>query len=125
MTPFHFYRKAPPVFADPAVLVVPVPPNLRGKQELLGFLAQRLSFPDYFGNNWDALDECLRDLSWLKTSRVILVHSDLPLAHNPQEVRVYLDVLRQAVEDRFEGTPHLEVWFPGRHVEQVVSALGL
>ncbi len=31
---------------------------------LLAGLAAGLAFPEYFGNNWDAVDECLRDLSW-------------------------------------------------------------
>ncbi|MBM3667088.1 MAG: barstar family protein [Actinobacteria bacterium] len=35
------------------------------KQELMAALSEALEFPDYFGGNWDALDECLRDLgSW-------------------------------------------------------------
>jgi RNAse (barnase) inhibitor barstar len=28
--------------------------------------ANCFDFPDYFGNNLDALDECMRDLDWLK-----------------------------------------------------------
>ncbi|WP_084215666.1 barstar family protein [Pseudonocardia spinosispora] len=29
---------------------------------LFGTLAEKLAFPDYFGRNWDALDECFSDL---------------------------------------------------------------
>ncbi len=32
-----------------------------------------LQFPDYFGENWAALDECLTDLSWLPGERYVLV----------------------------------------------------
>jgi len=35
------------------------------KTELLRRLATTLSFPASFGHNWDALADCLRDLSWL------------------------------------------------------------
>lgn len=41
--------------------------------ELLDALAVGFSFPDYFGRNWDALEECLRDLSWLPAEGYVLV----------------------------------------------------
>ncbi|MCA9792322.1 MAG: barstar family protein [Candidatus Eremiobacteraeota bacterium] len=37
----------------------------RCKQELLEQLAEVFGFPEYFGYNWDALEECLGDLGWL------------------------------------------------------------
>lgn len=38
--------------------------GLRGKSELLDALGRALDLPDYYGGNWDALEECLLDLSW-------------------------------------------------------------
>lgn len=35
---------------------------IRGKDDLMNALAAALKFPDYFGRNWDAVLDCLRDL---------------------------------------------------------------
>ncbi|MCS6787367.1 MAG: barstar family protein [Thiobacillaceae bacterium] len=34
------------------------------KEGLLRALGELLRFPDYYGENWDALEECLHDLAW-------------------------------------------------------------
>lgn len=39
--------------------------TLNSKDDLLNKISQVMQFPDYFGNNWDALEECLNDLRWL------------------------------------------------------------
>ena len=35
-----------------------------GKAGMLEATAKALGFPDWFGGNWDALEDCLTDLSW-------------------------------------------------------------
>ena len=40
--------------------------EIRTKEQLLTTMKEAFSFPDYFGMNWDALDEVLKDLSWLE-----------------------------------------------------------
>lgn len=34
------------------------------KEALLEAIGNALGFPEYYGANWDALEECLTDLSW-------------------------------------------------------------
>jgi Barstar (barnase inhibitor) len=41
--------------------------------DLMDALAVGFSFPGYFGRNWDAVEECLRDLSWLPAEGYALV----------------------------------------------------
>lgn len=43
------------------------------KQDLMAAIAHALEFPDYFGANWDALDECLRDLGWISAPGYVLI----------------------------------------------------
>jgi hypothetical protein len=40
--------------------------------ELLEELARVFRFPDYFGGNWDAVEECLRDLEWFPARGYVL-----------------------------------------------------
>lgn len=79
--------------------VLRVPTDLRSKAELLSALANAGRFPDYFGENWDALQECLGDLSWIENRRVVVVHEDLCLINSPQECRIYLEILNTALTD--------------------------
>ncbi len=53
--------------------------NMRGiktEAALLSRISEALSFPSYFGTNWDALSDCLRDLSWLNPKGVLLLLED-------------------------------------------------
>jgi hypothetical protein len=44
-----------------------------GKDALLARIAQALAFPAWFGGNWDALEDCLSDLSWSKAGGHVLL----------------------------------------------------
>lgn len=36
--------------------------SVRNRDELHRLLAMTFHFPDYYGHNWDAFDECIRDV---------------------------------------------------------------
>ena len=61
--------------------------------------AAALQFPCYFGENWDAFDECLNDLEWLPGDAYLLfiTNSNRLLDEEaPQELTQLLDLLASA-----------------------------
>jgi hypothetical protein len=65
------------------------------KPELLKNIAAALDFPDWFGGNWDALEDCLTDLSWSKAGGHVLLFEE---AKPGDDLGVLIDVLRSSAE---------------------------
>jgi len=67
---------------------------------LFAELAEVLEFPDYFGHDWDALEECLADLEWLPAKGYVLVFTEAELiaADDEDEFATFVEVLNDAAE---------------------------
>ena len=67
---------------------------------LFAEFSQVLEFPDYFGHNWDALEECLADLEWLPAKGYILLITEAGhvLPDDEEEFETFLEILRDAGE---------------------------
>lgn len=63
-----------------------------GKDEILAQIARELSFPDWFGGNWDALEDCLGDLSWSDAAGHVLVIEGAQVAA-ADDIGVLRDIL--------------------------------
>lgn len=63
-------------------------------------LANALSFPSYFGRNWDAVYDCLTDPSVMPVERVVLVLDGFErfAVSEPEQWRVALNVFGDASE---------------------------
>lgn len=50
----------------------------RDKKEMLAAIAKALGFPEWFGHNWDALNDCLLDMGWRPAEGyvILLEHCD-------------------------------------------------
>jgi RNAse (barnase) inhibitor barstar len=61
-------------------------------------IARELSFPDYFGRNWDAVYDCLTDPSWLPAEGLVLVFDGFgALASSaPEQWQIGRNVLGEA-----------------------------
>lgn len=85
------------------------------KEALLEKLAAALAFPAWFGGNWDALEDCLTDLSWRAgDGHVLLIsgHRELPA----DDMGVLVEVLRAAAEHwAGRGKPFFAVFIGSGH----------
>lgn len=108
----------------PGARVAQIPAGLTTTRALLDALYKELALPGYFGFNWNALSDCLRDLHWIAESSVVLCHGDLPPLPEA-ELRSYLEVLAEAVQSWQPGEPHsLQVVFPESVQERTAALLG-
>jgi RNAse (barnase) inhibitor barstar len=93
----EFTFPAPGTTANPPdAFVARVAGRVDSRETLLRALQKALQLPDYFGQNWDALDECLADLHWINQHTVYLVHDKLPGIAD-RDLQTYLSVLADAV----------------------------
>jgi hypothetical protein len=79
-------------FRDAHARMIQIPAGVSAKQQLLQTFAYALELPDYFRFNWDALEECLRDRV-NAAERLIVIHKDLPLAGEPEQRTIYVQLL--------------------------------
>lgn len=95
---------------DSKLSVVPI--AFAHKDVLLKNIARALAFPDWFGQNWDALEDCLGDLSWRRADgHVLLFENAMP----SDDFGVLIDVLRSSAEFwAGRGTPFFAVFIDPR-----------
>ncbi len=81
--------------------------TISDKNKLLQSFSEALAFPNYFGYNWDAFEECINDLEWLDASSYIIV------LKNPENMnigahdhQILLEILNNASRAWMEGRQH-------------------
>jgi RNAse (barnase) inhibitor barstar len=87
--------------------------GVAGKDELFDRISRALQFPEWFGRNWDALEDCLCDLSWSPaTGHILLLECADSL--KADERGILADVLATAASSWAErGRPFFAVFLDG------------
>jgi len=88
------------------------------EEDLLNEYYIKFKFP-YFGFNWDALLDCLRDLEWIKQKNIIVYHPQLPQL-NKKNLKIYLEILSNVMESWKQWKEHnFEVYFNLKNYDKV------
>ncbi len=102
--------------------VATLPYGISGELQLHKALSEALNFPEYYGFNWNAMSDCLRDLSWIKERTVVIVHQEIP-GLTSFELSTYIDVILECTADWKSYEEHqLEVYFPKGTEHEIASA---
>ncbi len=102
-----------PVF-DENTSVYKIPKGIKNKKNLFNELYYNLHLLEYFGANWDALNEILVDTDWIDKNAVSIIHSDIPV-EDIKDKKTDLEVLNRAIEIHEKG-PNNEFQLPQRKI---------
>lgn len=74
--------------------------DCRDHEAALAQIAEALRFPAWYGANWDALSDCINDLSWLPAEGfvVLLEHPSHWRAAEPAAFQALLELLEEAAQ---------------------------
>lgn len=94
------------------------------KDQFLNETAKAFKFPAYFGHNWDALEDCLTDMSWVEADGFLMLFDTFNsfAEHSPDDFATALDILSascqfwsehgKALVVLLHGMPHEGAAFP-------------
>lgn len=72
---------------------------VKTKIDFLCVIAQVMNFPTYFGNNWDAFEECMADLEWCKSQGYVLLytHPEHFAQHEPAQWTTAIAIFQSTI----------------------------
>ncbi|HET9580150.1 MAG TPA: barstar family protein [Usitatibacter sp.] len=99
--------------------------NITRKEQLLNHVATALHFPTDFGQNWDALEECLTDMEWVDAEGYLLYyeHIDALQSAHPDQFETLVEILRDAVASWKEDDTAMVVLLAGGKAPKGVKRL--
>jgi hypothetical protein len=99
--------------------------NINRKEQLLNHAAMVMHFPAHFGDNWDALEECLTDLEWIDGDGYVIYydHIDGLLESHPDQFETLVEILRDSVKSWKEDGEAMVVLLSGTRAPKGVSKL--
>ncbi len=93
---FIFFTDPP--WGDEVVYRTLIPSSIKSTHVFFKYAASLLQIGGYFGFNWHALDEILRDFEWIKEYDIDIIHDGLPTLDDEGDLQLYLGMLSDAVD---------------------------
>jgi RNAse (barnase) inhibitor barstar len=66
-------------------------------QDLFAEFSSALKFPTYFGKNWNAFEECIRDLEWSPAKGYVIeiTRAEQLLTANESDYGIFIDIIEK------------------------------
>ena len=96
--------------------------KIEGKQQFLNHAAVVMHFPDHFGNNWDAFEDCITDLEWIEADGYVIYfdHTEAFAEHHESELETVVELFQDAIDSwKEEGKPMLVLLSGGQPADGV------
>jgi RNAse (barnase) inhibitor barstar len=73
--------------------------NITNKPDFLAKIAVTMNFPDYFGKNWDALQDCITDIDCCEDFQYLIVYDHWQnfANNNPKDWQILNDIFLEAI----------------------------
>lgn len=122
MLSFQFVDAAPS-YCTSDDFYVRIDPKICQTDELIKSLYYLVWFPGYFGFNWNALYDFLRDLEWIPCRNIIFFHEVLPKIPE-KDLKIYLEILHDSIIDWGDNGEHeIKVFFKNQDKEIIEGIL--
>ena len=106
MTDLFTYCDSIPSYDTSQVYMARLGKDIGSTDYLINALFYTLSFPGYFGFNWNALYDCMCDFSWIREKHIVIFHEELPRIEQ-RDLKIYLEVLRDACKSWQGDSEHV------------------
>lgn len=121
---FIFYSKINEMPKKNYEVIVSIHKCINNKQDLFDLFATKLNFPIYFGKNWDALYDCLSDLTWMKEKRFLILHEDVPFHNMIKEKKCYINLLFDLKNSlKYNENLQIDIAFSCKYRNEIESVL--
>lgn len=84
--------------------------KIEKKEQFLNHAAVAMHFPEYFGDNWDAFEDCITDFEWIEAEGYVIYfdHTEAFAQHHESQLETVTELFQDAVTYwKGEGKPML------------------
>ncbi|MEM9299810.1 MAG: barstar family protein [Bacteroidota bacterium] len=86
---------------------------MKTKEGLFNQFAQAFKFPEYFGENWSAFNDCVTDLGWITADAysVLLLNSEFILAdESSDQFDIFIRIISEAADEWSKPVAENDRW---------------
>jgi len=121
---FIFIDKLDNIPIPESSFVVDIRNKITDQDELYEVYKKTVTFPDYFGENWNAFWDLMASLHWISQKNLIIRHYTSPFLID-NELKIYLEILHDTIAHWEKYDEHkVFVYFPTEFRKKIKELFG-